>query len=100
MPAFVSMRLSITIFPAGFLTATEMLSLCKSIPIYLLLFIEGRSFLSELRTAQRTYYKGASLSHGPKISRYEARRATFLRRHDLQDYGKLIKSESGAIQKG
>jgi len=44
MLAFVSMRLSITIFPAAFLTAIEMLSLCTSIAMYLLLFIEGAPF--------------------------------------------------------
>jgi hypothetical protein len=38
------LRFSITIFPAAFLTASEMLSLCTSIAIYLLLFIEGASF--------------------------------------------------------
>src|ERR1700738_1621865 len=36
--AFVSITHSITIFPASFLTAIEMLSLCTSIPIYFLSF--------------------------------------------------------------
>src|SRR5580698_8013122 len=36
--AFVSITHSITIFPAAFLTAIEMLSLCTSIPIYFLSF--------------------------------------------------------------
>src|ERR1700684_3306809 len=44
MLAFVSITHSITIFPASFLTAIEMLSLCTSIPIYFRLFMEG--FLS------------------------------------------------------
>src|SRR5215472_9046216 len=45
MLAFVSMTPSITIFPAAFLTAIEMLSLCTSIPIYLvLLVIKGAPF--------------------------------------------------------
>src|ERR1700736_1498897 len=44
MLAFVSMTHSITIFPALFLTAIEMLSLCTSIPIYLVPVI--RVFLS------------------------------------------------------
>src|SRR6202158_6211400 len=35
---FVSITHSITIFPASFLTAIEMLSLCTSIPIYFLSF--------------------------------------------------------------
>src|SRR6266404_6410710 len=38
MLAFVSITHSITIFPAPFLTAIEMLSLCTSIPIYFLSF--------------------------------------------------------------
>src|SRR5580698_10277067 len=38
MLAFASMTHSITIFPAPFLTAIEMLSLCTSIPIYFLSF--------------------------------------------------------------
>lgn len=35
---------------------------------------------------------GAPFSHGPKISRYGARRAIFLTQHDLQDQGKYIES--------
>src|ERR1700692_627713 len=38
MLTFVSITHSITIFPAPFLTAIEMLSLCTSIPIYFLSF--------------------------------------------------------------
>src|SRR5271167_4147379 len=45
MLAFVSMTHSITIFPAAFLTAIEILSLCTSMPIYLVLVIKGCSFL-------------------------------------------------------
>src|SRR6266436_4472923 len=41
MLAFVSTTHSITIFPAAFITATEMLSLWTSIPIYLVLVIKG-----------------------------------------------------------
>src|ERR1700686_3092393 len=44
MLAFVSMTHSIPIFPAPFITAIEMLSLCTSIPIYFLLSIEGVPF--------------------------------------------------------
>src|SRR5450755_5036638 len=44
MLALVSIKLSITIFPALFITAIEMLSLCTSIPIYFLLSIEGVPF--------------------------------------------------------
>src|SRR5579864_7073261 len=44
MLAFVSITHSITIFPAPFLTAIEMLSLCTSMPIYFLLSIEGVPF--------------------------------------------------------
>src|ERR1700676_5009696 len=43
--AFVSITHSITSFPASFLTAIEMLSLCTSMPIYLVPVIKGRSFL-------------------------------------------------------
>src|SRR5258705_508864 len=42
--ALVSITHSMTIFPATFLTAIEILSLCTSIPIYLVLVI-GRSSL-------------------------------------------------------
>src|ERR1700675_2738811 len=45
MLAFVSMTHSIPIFPAPFITAIEMLSLCTSMPIYLVLVIKGCSFL-------------------------------------------------------
>src|SRR5580698_2707226 len=41
MLAFVSITHSITIFPTAFITAIEMLSLCTSIPIYLVLVIKG-----------------------------------------------------------
>src|SRR5258707_8980300 len=43
--AFVSITHSITSFPASFLTAIEMLSLCTSMPIYLVPVIKGCSFL-------------------------------------------------------
>src|SRR5580698_9671013 len=46
MLAFVSMTHSITIFPAPFLTAIEMLSWCTSMPIYFRLSIEGAPFCS------------------------------------------------------
>src|SRR3984893_9254687 len=48
MLAFVSITHSIPIFPAPFITAIEMLSLCTSIPIYLVLVIKGCSFLDEV----------------------------------------------------
>src|SRR5215470_6229569 len=41
MLAFVSMTDSITTLPTEFLTAIEILSLCTSIPIYLVLVIKG-----------------------------------------------------------
>src|SRR5271156_7142941 len=44
MFALVSITHSITIFPAAFMTAIEILSLCTSMPIYLVLVI--RVFLS------------------------------------------------------
>src|SRR5271157_5052952 len=61
MLAFVSITHSITIFPAAFMTAIEMLSLCTSMPIYLVLVI-GRSSLERLSQALKTYStKGALL---------------------------------------
>src|ERR1700676_1920741 len=44
MLAFVSITHSITIFPAPFITAIEMLSWCTSMPIYFLLSIGGVPF--------------------------------------------------------
>jgi hypothetical protein len=44
MLALVSMTHSMTIFPAAFLTAIEILSLCTSTPIYLVLVIKGVPF--------------------------------------------------------
>src|SRR5215472_2303947 len=45
--ALVSITLSITTLPSEFLTAIEILSVCTSIPIYLVLVIEGCSFLEK-----------------------------------------------------
>src|SRR5258705_11558735 len=45
--ALVSMTHSITILPSEFLTAIEILSVCTSIPIYLVLVIKGCSFLEK-----------------------------------------------------
>src|SRR5215468_5197556 len=59
MLAFVSMTDSITTLPAEFLTAIEMLSLCTSMPIYLVLVIKGCSFLDGLRQAPKPTPKGA-----------------------------------------
>src|SRR6266851_6637794 len=53
--AFVSITHSITSFPASFLTAIEMLSLCTSMPIYLVPVIKGCSFLEGLRQAPKPY---------------------------------------------
>src|SRR6266700_5862091 len=56
------MTVSITILPAAFLAAIEMLSLCTSIPIYLvLLIIKGRSFPEGLRQAPKPYSKRGAL---------------------------------------
>src|ERR1700745_1073764 len=53
---------SITILPAAFLTAIEILSLCTSMPIYLvLLVIKGCSFLDGLRQAPKPYSKRGTL---------------------------------------
>src|SRR5271169_3355310 len=61
MLALVSMTHSITIFPAAFLTAIEMLSLCTSMPIYLVLVIKGCSFLEGLRRTLKPYSKRGAL---------------------------------------
>src|SRR5271155_3145380 len=61
MLAFVSMTHSITTFPAPFLTAIETLSLCTSMPIYLVLVIKGCSFLKGLSQALKTYSKRGAL---------------------------------------
>src|SRR5580700_10171556 len=61
MLALVSMTHSITIFPAAFLTASEMLSLCTSMPIYLVLVIKGCSFLEGLRQPPKPYSKRGAL---------------------------------------
>src|SRR5215472_14962199 len=90
---------SIASLPVESRTAPLIVASCTSNPIYLASFI--RVLLPVGKDANdQTYSKGAPLSHGPKISRYEARRAIFFSRHDLQDYGKFIESESGAIKKG
>ena len=48
---------SITIFPAALLTAIEMLSLCTSLPIYLLLVIEGSPFWGGRAEHSKPYSK-------------------------------------------
>src|SRR6266481_5503389 len=55
MPAFVSMTDSITIFPASFLTAIEILSVCTSMPIYLVLVIKGVPPPERLSQALKPY---------------------------------------------
>src|SRR6202162_5546085 len=60
MLALVSITHSITIFPAAFLTAIEILSLCTSMPIYFLLSIEGVPFWRGFElTTQNPTPKGA-----------------------------------------
>src|SRR3984957_16543141 len=62
MLAFVSITHSITILQAAFLTAIEILSLCTSMPIYLVvLVIKGFSFLNGLRQAPKPYSKRGAL---------------------------------------
>src|ERR1700693_5963377 len=61
--AFVSITHSITIFPAPFITAIEMLSLCTSIPIYFLLRIwrrEGWKVPQKQRPRSRLWLNGGS----------------------------------------
>src|ERR1700676_4935134 len=57
MLAFVSMTHSITTLPTEFITAIEMLSLCTSMPIYLVLVIKGCSFPEGLSRTLKTYSK-------------------------------------------
>src|SRR5208282_3404239 len=61
MLALVSIKHSITNFPAAFLTAIAMLSLCTSMPTYLVLVIKGCSFLERLSQALKTYSKSRLL---------------------------------------
>src|SRR5713101_2464853 len=62
MLAFVSMTHSIPIFPEAFITAIEILSLCTSMPIYLVLVIKGCSFLDEVEpNTQNLLQKGRPL---------------------------------------
>src|ERR1700747_1862468 len=62
MLAFVSMTYSIPIFPEAFMTAIEILSLCTSMPIYLVLVIKGCSFLDEVEpNTQNLLQKGRPL---------------------------------------
>src|ERR1700730_1828866 len=56
--AFVSITHSITSFPAAFLTAIEILSLCTSKPIYFLLSIEGAPFWRVEPNTQNLLQKG------------------------------------------
>src|SRR5271154_3021611 len=78
MLAFVSITHSITIFPASFMTAIEMLSLCTSMPIYLVLvirvFLSGRvepSTQNLLQKGRPLYCVGLSdkWSTRPRLSR-------------------------------
>src|SRR5215472_12211437 len=55
MLALVSMTHSITTLPASFLTAIEILSLCTSMPIYLVLVIKGVPPLERLSQALKPY---------------------------------------------
>src|SRR6266481_2135028 len=64
--ALVSMTQSINTLPTEFLTAIEMLSLCTSKPIYLVLIVIGRSFLSELRNRSRKLLQRGALLSWPK----------------------------------
>jgi hypothetical protein len=68
--ALVSITHSITALPTEFITAIEILSLCTSMPIYLVLlnvqrhlplWYEGVPFLQGMRQALKTYSKGGAL---------------------------------------
>src|SRR6187399_941172 len=62
MLAFVSMTHSITTLPAEFLTAIEMLSLCTSMPIYLVLVIRASSSGTVEPSTQTLLHKGRPLN--------------------------------------
>src|SRR5215475_11444711 len=69
--ALVSTTHSITILPLEFLTAIEVLSVCTSIPIYLMLVIKGCSFLEFEQRTQNVLQRGAlfimsSRAFGPR----------------------------------
>jgi hypothetical protein len=59
--ALVSMTHSITIFPPEFITAIEILSLCTSMPIYLVLVIKGVPFWRVEPSAQNLLQKRGGL---------------------------------------
>src|SRR5258706_14093651 len=61
MLALVSIMHSITIFPEAFMTEIEILSLCTSMPIYLVLVIKWCSFLEGLSRTLKTYSKRGTL---------------------------------------
>ena len=62
----------------------------------------GRSFLTGGRLKQHSKFTPQEQLLYPcqTNSRYGPRRTIFLRRHDLQDQGKFIKSDLGATKKG
>src|SRR3974390_1903534 len=70
MLAFVWMTHSITSLPAAFRTAIEILSLCTSIPIYLVLVIKGRSSLDGLRQAPKPYSTRGALLYCVRWSQW------------------------------
>src|SRR5450631_1696477 len=59
--ALVSITHSITSFPAAFLTAIEILSLCTSKPIYLVSVIKGCSFLEGFEVSTQTLLQRGAL---------------------------------------
>src|SRR5512135_2567889 len=70
-------------FPSELKTATAMVEVCTSIPTYLVAFIGGRSFLSEMRSAQKVQRRGApppSAPENPAIPMCDGHSL-------LQDYG-------------
>src|SRR6516162_8024495 len=97
--AFVSRTDSMINFPAASRTATEIVAVCTSIPMYLVLFT--RALLSErIAKALKTYYnKGAPLYLCRNISQHGARRAIFSKAHGPQDQGRLIKPRSRRTEK-
>ena len=60
----------------------------------------GRSFLSEMESAQTLLQRGAPVSSLKNFPIRSSQRGIFLRRHDLPDQGKAVKSEQGTISLG
>src|ERR1700678_459723 len=84
--ALVSITHSITILPASFLTAIEILSLCTSMPIYLALVIKGVPPLERLSEHSKPTPKGAPFYIASRNGNYQ---------FNLPDYGVISNDADG-----